>query len=224
MLTWRSKTGISDDNQYQLPHSIDKYLDISLLYAASVGTSSSVVQWRPKPPHYIHPVTGVEPRSCVEVVGDNLINVLRSGNSMLEHINQNGLLRTFYEKDVLCAGPASRWLSRIVSQIYNRFPSINNLKIGAGTGATTSAVLRALDGTYASYTFTGICGVFLPAAEEFGKDARRMLFKTFNMEKDAKTQGFVEGSYNVLLAMNVLHVPVDVEATMANIRRLLKPG
>jgi hybrid polyketide synthase/nonribosomal peptide synthetase ACE1 len=162
----------------------------------------------------------------VEVVGDNLIDVLRSGNSMLEHMNQDGLLRAFYEEDALCAGPASRWLSRIVSQICHRFSAINILEIGAGTGATTSAVLRALDGAYASYTFTDISSrFFLPAEEEFGKDAHRMIFKTLNMEKDPKAQGFVEGSYDVLVAMNVLHVfSVDMEATMVNIRRLLKPG
>ncbi|RYP60584.1 hypothetical protein DL770_009960 [Monosporascus sp. CRB-9-2] len=161
----------------------------------------------------------------VEVVGDNLIDVIRSGNSMLEHMNQDGLLRAFYEENALCAGPAGRWLSRIVAQISHRFSNLNILEIGAGTGATTSAVLRALGEAYASYTFTDISsGFFLSTEEEFGKEAPRMSFKTLNMEKNPAAQGFVEGSYDVLLAMNVLHVSVNVETTIVNIRRLLKPG
>lgn len=161
----------------------------------------------------------------VEVVGNSLIDVLWSGSSMLEHMYQDGLLRAFYEADALCAGPASRWLSRIVSQISHRFSSLNIFEIGAGTGATTSMVLRELNGAYASYMFTDISsGFFQSAEEEFGESAHRMTFKTFDMEKDAKAQGFSEGFYDVLLAMNVLHVSVDIEATISNIRGLLKPG
>jgi acyl transferase domain-containing protein/SAM-dependent methyltransferase/NADP-dependent 3-hydroxy acid dehydrogenase YdfG len=161
----------------------------------------------------------------VQVVGDNLIPVIRSGTSMLEHMNQDGLLRAFYEENSICAGPTSRWLARIVSQIFHRFPALNIFEVGAGTGATTSSVLRALGGAHASYTFTDVSsGFFMAAEERFGTEASRMVFKTFNMEKDPSGQGFVEGSYDVVVAVNVLHVSADIEASLSNVRRLLKPG
>ncbi|KAF3484360.1 polyketide synthase [Arthroderma uncinatum] len=161
----------------------------------------------------------------VEVVGDNLIPVIRAGNSMLEHMNQDGLLRAFYEENAICAGPTSRWLARIVSQISHRFPGLNIFEIGAGTGATTSSVLRNLHGAYASYTFTDISsGFFMAAEERFAKESGRMTFKVFDMEKGPAGQGFIEGSYDLIVAVNVLHVSADMEASMSNIRRLLKPG
>jgi len=161
----------------------------------------------------------------VQVVGENLISTIRTGNSMLEHMNQDGLLRAFYEESAICSGPTGRWLSRIVAQISHRFPDLNIFEVGAGTGATTSAVLRELQGAYASYTFTDISsGFFIAAEERFGAEAARMDFKTFNMEKVPSGQGFTEGIYDVAVAVNVLHVSSDLQASLSNIRRLIKPG
>ncbi|KAJ2972236.1 hypothetical protein NQ176_g7270 [Zarea fungicola] len=161
----------------------------------------------------------------VEVVGDNLVSVIRAGTSMLEHMNKDGLLRAFYEENAICAGLTGRWLSRILAQISYRYPNINILEVGAGTGATTSAVFKAIGNSYASYTFTDISAGFFPAAEDrFLEHSRKMDFKTFNMEKSPTEQGFEEGAYDVIIAVNVLHVSVDIKVTLSNIRRLLKPG
>lgn len=51
-----------------------------------------------------------------------------------------------------------------------------------------------------------------------------MIFKTFNTEFPPSDQGFVEGQYDVVIAANVLHVSADMEKSMTNVRRLLKPG
>ncbi|KAK3934578.1 polyketide synthase [Diplogelasinospora grovesii] len=161
----------------------------------------------------------------VEVVGDNLVPVIRAGNTMLDVMNQDGLLRAFYAEDSICSGPTGRWLANIVAQISHRFPGLRILEVGAGTGATTSLVLRALDGAYASYTFTDISSAFfLPAEELFGRQDSRLIFRTFNMEKDPVPQGYVEGTYDVIVAVNVLHVSSDMRVTLRNVRRLLKPG
>lgn len=99
------------------------------------------------------------------------------------------------------------------------------MEIGAGTGATTSSVIDAIGGAYASYTFTDISSGFFEAAEDrFASEGSRMIYKTFNMERAPSEQGFVEGSYDVIMAINVLHVSTNIEATMRNVRRLLRPG
>ncbi|KAL8770428.1 MAG: hypothetical protein Q9209_003854 [Squamulea sp. 1 TL-2023] len=171
------------------------------------------------------PYKGRKDIRFVEVVGDNLISVIRAGTSMLEHMNQDGLLRAFYEEGAICSGPTGRWLARVVSQISHRYPGLNIFEVGAGTGATTSAVLRELGDTYTSYTFTDISsGFFIDAEERFSKQAGSIVFKTFNMEKEPSGQGFIEGLYDVVVAVNVLHVSSDMEASLSNVRRLLKPG
>ncbi len=171
------------------------------------------------------PYEGRKDIKFVEVVGDNLIPVIRAGTSMLEHMNQDGLLRAFYEENAICSGPTGRWLARVVSQIAHRYPGLNIFEVGAGTGATTSVVLREIGDNYTSYTFTDISsGFFMAAEERFAKGGGRMVFKTFNMEKEPSHQGFVEGLYDVVVAVNVLHVSGDMEASLSNVRRLLKPG
>lgn len=65
----------------------------------------------------------------VEVVGDHLVEVVRSGTSMLEYMNQDGLMLAVYENG-LAAGPNNRWLSRIVAQIAHRYPGMHILEIG----------------------------------------------------------------------------------------------
>lgn len=51
-----------------------------------------------------------------------------------------------------------------------------------------------------------------------------MIFKTFDMEKSVAAQGYMENSYDMIVASNVLHATKLLEETMKNTRRLLKPG
>ncbi|TGJ82083.1 hypothetical protein E0Z10_g6697 [Xylaria hypoxylon] len=160
----------------------------------------------------------------VEQVGNHLSQVIRQGTSMLEFMNQDGLLSAFYDNG-LAAGPNNRWLARLTAQIAKCHPGIHILEIGAGTGATTDSILTTLGHSFSSYTFTDISSGFFPEAEKrFEKFSNRMIYKPFNMEKPPTEQGFSEGHYDVIVAANVLHVSPDMESSMANIRRLLKPG
>ncbi|KAF2274182.1 ketoacyl-synt-domain-containing protein [Westerdykella ornata] len=125
----------------------------------------------------------------------------------------NGETMSEFE-NAICSGPTGRWLARILSQIAHRHPSLDIFEVGAGTGATTSAVLKEMGDTYSSYTFTDISsGFFIDTEERFAKEAGRIVFKTFNMEKASSGQGFVEGVYDVVVAVN-----------LSNVWRLLKPG
>lgn len=51
-----------------------------------------------------------------------------------------------------------------------------------------------------------------------------MVFKTFDIKRTPADQGFVEGSYDMVLSSNVLYVADDLGVMMSNVRRLLKPG
>lgn len=160
---------------------------------------------------------------------------------MLEYMNQGNLMLAFYENG-LAAGPNNRWLGRLVGQIAHRYSHMNILEIGklltsakhvivsdtslgAGTGATTKSILPNIGSSFSSYTFTDISSGFFPTAEErFKQYSNRMIFKVFDMENSPSEQGFVEGQYDVVVAANVLHVSADMDHSMANVRRLLKPG
>ena len=51
-----------------------------------------------------------------------------------------------------------------------------------------------------------------------------MIFKTLDIEKDIVEQGYVEHSYDLVIASLVLHATRDLRKTLNNTRRLLKPG
>lgn len=88
-------------------------------------------------------------------------------------------------------------------------------------------MLKCLGNTAYSYTFTDISSGFFNKAEQIFTDqgaSGTIHFKTLDVEKDIAIQGFVEHSYDLILASLVLHATQDLEETMRNVRRLLKPG
>ncbi|KKY13349.1 putative lovastatin nonaketide synthase [Diplodia seriata] len=77
------------------------------------------------------------------------------------------------------------------------------------------------------YTFTDISsGSFEKAQVKFTKWREVLEFKALDIEKDLTGQGFeeVEGTYDVVIAANVLHATADLSLAMENVYRLLKPG
>ena len=76
-----------------------------------------------------------------------------------------------------------------------------------------------------SYTFTDIStGFFDKAREEFAEHEDRMEFRSLDIRRNPKEQGFKPHSYHMILASNVLHATPKLEETMTNARSLLKPG
>lgn len=165
----------------------------------------------------------------VQAIGDKLVQMISEGGSVLDHMKQTNLLPAMYENGGICSGPTGAWLGRILAQISHRYPGANILEVGGGTGGTTEAALGALGTAYGSYTFTDLSPSFVLEAEERlgpgGRDqAERIVFKQFDMTREPSAQGFAEGSYDVVVAAQVLHFSPDVAASLANLRRLLRPG
>lgn len=51
-----------------------------------------------------------------------------------------------------------------------------------------------------------------------------MIYKTLDIEKDVIEQGYMEHSYDLVIASLVLHATRDLRQTLTNTRKLLKPG
>ena len=96
---------------------------------------------------------------------------------------------------------------------------------GAGTGGATKATFREIGNTFRTYTYTDISAAFFEnAAAIFLQQKDRMVFKVFDAEKEPQEQGFVEGSYDLIIAFFVIHATGDLERALKHIRKLLKPG
>ncbi|KHN96044.1 Beta-ketoacyl synthase [Metarhizium album ARSEF 1941] len=157
-------------------------------------------------------------------VGEKLVHAVRSGQSTLEYMLQDGNLDRFYA-EAAGLGASNAWMGRMASQIAHRYPHMHILEIGAGTGGATGSVLPQLGTSFCSYTYTDISASFFERARaKFGRYSSRMIYKTLDMEKCPAEQGFDEGSYDLVIASNVLHATGRLREVMTNVRRLLKPG
>ncbi|KAI1367101.1 PKS-NRPS hybrid [Xylaria arbuscula] len=160
----------------------------------------------------------------MRAVGENMASVVRGETTMLEHMLPDNMLNDFY---VIAHGMPryTAYLAHLATQISHRYPHMHVLEIGAGTGGATKSFLGALGDQFSTYTFTDISGGFFEKAKGvFASQASKMNFQVLNIEKDIEEQGFTEGTYDVIIASLVLHATRNMEETMRNVRRLLKPG
>ncbi|GAM42162.1 hypothetical protein TCE0_043f15878 [Talaromyces pinophilus] len=111
------------------------------------------------------------------------------------------------------------------------------IQIGAGTGASTAPILNVLsplsdDDTSSNltsrilqYTFTDVStGFFEKAKERFSAWSDIIEFKVYNAEKDPASQGLAAGTYDFVIAGNVVHTTASLRRTLSQIHALLKPG
>ena len=98
------------------------------------------------------------------------------------------------------------------------------LELGAGTGGTTRWVLTALQGQRTTYSFTDVSPAFLEAAQVRFKDAPFLKTALLDLERDPTEQGFAPGSFDIVVASNVLHATTDLARSLARARNLLAEG
>ncbi|ENH63773.1 Lovastatin nonaketide synthase [Fusarium oxysporum f. sp. cubense race 1] len=160
----------------------------------------------------------------LESVGENLPQVIRESGNILEHMTKDGMLDDVYEEG-FGLDLVNKYIAHMTAQIAHRYPRMNILEIGAGTGGSTREILPRLGSAFSTYTYTDVSGGFFDTAQDRFQDfADRMIFKTFDMNISPGSQGFTEGTYDLVIASNVLHATLELEDMMKHVRSFLKPG
>ncbi|KAL6695103.1 hypothetical protein J3F84DRAFT_395341 [Trichoderma pleuroticola] len=161
---------------------------------------------------------------CANAVAENFLSVLEQKISMLQVLAADDRLSRLYDEGLVLDRGYS-YIGLMAKRISHRYPRLKLFEIGAGTGATTRRILESMEGAFTSYTYTDISnGFFEKAKTRFVKHASKMEFRTFNVEKDPAEQGLSIHTYDVVIASGVLHATRCMRETLANTRRLLKPG
>lgn len=161
---------------------------------------------------------------AVLTVGENLVPIVRGEVPPLQVWKQNGVHDRFYHESSI-VNDANHDLAVFAGQLSHRYPHMKVLEVGAGTGGSTRGVLAALEGRMGSYTFTDVSpSFFQKARKDFEKYGERMIFKTLDIEEDPSTQGYELGSYDLIVASNVLHATRRLNNTLRQCRALLRPG
>ncbi len=118
----------------------------------------------------------------------------------------------------------------IVADLASKSPAARPLRIlevGAGFGRLTQRVLAALEervaGLPLQYAFTDVSAYFLRGARERFK-ADGMVFDRFDINCDPRALGMASGTFDVIIAFEVLHCARNIDRTLENLHYLLQPG
>ncbi|KAK9793601.1 hypothetical protein SCARD494_06185 [Seiridium cardinale] len=163
--------------------------------------------------------------------GQNMVPILKGEVDSLALLFNEGILDSFYRSH-LFSFTAHR-LAAYMDLLVHKQSDLNIIEVGAGTGSTTSILMDALcqQGTHRGsprfnrYDFTDISPAFFAKAQErYTQQGNRMKYRILDLERDPDEQGFEPHSYDVVIAVSVLHATRNIDQTLNNIKKLLKPG
>lgn len=98
------------------------------------------------------------------------------------------------------------------------------LEVGAGIGSTTTQILPMLPGDRTTYVYTDISNYFLQYAQQNFGAYPFLETRLLNIEQHPQSQGCELHSFDVVVAVSVLHATRDIAETLSHIALLLKPG
>ncbi|KFY87076.1 hypothetical protein V500_07196 [Pseudogymnoascus sp. VKM F-4518 (FW-2643)] len=123
-------------------------------------------------------------------------------------------------------------MQRYLTMLAHKYPDLEYLELGAGTGDATGVVLDALDGCakyrypkVKAYTYSDASpDSFAATTKRFAKWGSLFETRVLDIQGDIGAQGFGGRVFDVIIAANSLGGVEDVEGAMANVRALLRPG
>ena len=137
----------------------------------------------------------------------SLVSAIYKGNYVADYFNE-----------LLCS-----YVTELVKNSSQE--KIKILEIGAGTGGTSKLIFKELKpfSERIEYVYTDISQSFLNYAEkEYRSENPYLQTKLLNIEENPLNQDFQEGSFDLIIAANVLHATKNIEITLENTKRLLK--
>lgn len=123
--------------------------------------------------------------------------------------------------------PYNRIVADLVLDVVERLPECAKLRIldaGAGTGSLAAHILPLLPPERTEYVFTDVSEHFLKQARQRFGNRPFVRYEKLDLEANPAQQGFEPGSFDLVLASDVIHATSSISASLTRIRNLLKPG
>jgi microcystin synthetase protein McyG len=184
-------------------------------------SAEQILKQHPDFAGYIRPLAACGPRLFDILEGEDPLPLLFPGGSLAQ-------AEEIYERNDYAA-----IMNRAVGEALRAFAQqagpdagrrLHILEVGGGTGGTTTSVLQAVSDSCERYTFTDLSPHFLARARKKFSQYRQMDYRTLDLERDVVAQGFAPGSYDVVVAANVLHATNDLRNVLKNLLTVLKPS
>lgn len=174
---------------------------------------------------------GVEGRLLARVAKE-LPRIFSGKLSALEVLFQDDLLESTYSEGFGIEHVFEQTAS-YVDLLAHKNPRMHILELGAGAGTGTSRILEALANhpgqrsrisRFAEYSYTDISPGFLKRGmEKFADHDGNITYSILDIEKDPLQQGFTT-TYDLVVALNVVHATSSPKDSLRNARKLLRPG
>ncbi|AEW98243.1 type I polyketide synthase [Streptantibioticus cattleyicolor] len=157
-----------------------------------------------------------------------LADVLTGDANPLELLfaESDNLVQRFYEASTFVA-PHTHALVGWIRDVVDGWPAdrpLRILEVGAGTGATTAALLPHLPPERVHYTFTDVSPAFFPAAKKRFHTYDFLTHQVLDAGGDPVAQGFEPGAYDLVIAANILHATSDITRALRAMATLLADG
>ncbi|WP_433543716.1 SDR family NAD(P)-dependent oxidoreductase (plasmid) [Streptomyces sp. CA-294286] len=127
--------------------------------------------------------------------------------------------------------PVTRFHSRLAQtllrEIVAAWPqgrTLRILEVGAGTGATTAALLPLLPRERTHYCFTDVSAFFFPRAKSRFASYDFVDYRALDLAQDPTAQEFAAHSFDLVVAGHALHTAPDLADALRNVATLLAPG
>ena len=163
-------------------------------------------------------------------IGEDLVSILTGKTDPLALMMEDDLLGEVYRTEEMGTRTYPQ-AAEYVSLLAHQNPHLKILEIGAGTCAATHSILPVIAGQlgnharFSKYVCTDISTGFFDGARQLLEPWASLLqFEHLDIELDPREQGFAEAEFDLVIASNVLHATKNMENTMRNVRRLLKPS
>ncbi len=192
-----------------------------------LGACDPYPQWRRALAEHPECVTEL---MLIERCGEALDRVLRDEEAPLGLITPEGagsmLTEHFYQDSPTCK-PYIHAVQEALRALLERLPAerpLRILEVGGGFGGLTGHLLPILPPTRTEYVFTDVSTVFTEQARRRFAGYDFVQYRPFDLERDLVAQGIAPGSFDLVLAFDVVHATADVRRSLGALRETLRPG